>query len=48
LQHFIIRGLAVHVRQRRWRASKLVDQLPASMAAARSVAMQVNADREAA
>ena len=31
LQHFIIRGLAVHVRQRRWRASKLVLQLPASV-----------------
>jgi UDP-GlcNAc:undecaprenyl-phosphate GlcNAc-1-phosphate transferase len=48
LQHFIIRGLAAHVRQRRWRASKLVVQLPGSMAADCSVAMQVNADRAAA
>lgn len=30
LQHFIIRGLAVHVRRRRWSASKIVVQPPAS------------------
>ena len=48
LQHFIIRGLAAHVRHRRSRTSKLVVQLPEGMAAARSVAMHVNAGREAA
>jgi len=48
LQHFIIRGLAMHLRHRRWKASKVVVKLPASVAAADSCAMQVNADREAA
>ena len=50
LQHFIIRALALHVylRQRRSRTSKVVVKLPASVAAAASHAMQVNADREAA
>jgi UDP-GlcNAc:undecaprenyl-phosphate GlcNAc-1-phosphate transferase len=47
-QHFIIRGLAAHVRRHRWRASKLDTELPASAAANHSIAMQVNAGREAA
>jgi UDP-GlcNAc:undecaprenyl-phosphate GlcNAc-1-phosphate transferase len=34
LQHFIIRGLAVQIRLRRWRASKVVVMLPESVAAA--------------
>jgi UDP-GlcNAc:undecaprenyl-phosphate GlcNAc-1-phosphate transferase len=48
LQHFIIRGLAVQIRHRRWRASKVVVKLPAGVAAARSHATQPNAAREAA
>src|ERR1700686_3610309 len=50
LQHFIIRALALHVylRQRRSRTSTIVVKLPASVGAAHSCAMQVNADREAA
>src|ERR1700686_97453 len=48
LQQFIIRGLAVHLRLRRWSASKVVVKLPASVEAADSIAMQVNAGREAA
>src|ERR1700694_4086952 len=48
LQHFIIRGLAVYLRHRRWRASKVVVQLPVTVAAAHSRATQPNADREAA
>ena len=48
LQHFIIRGLAVQIRLRRWRASKVVVKLPAGVAAARSHATQPNAAREAA
>ena len=48
LQHFIIRGLAMYLRLRRWRASKVVVQLPAGVAAAHSYATQPNADREAA
>ena len=48
LQHFIIRSLAVHLRHRRWRASKVVVKLPASVAAAHSYATQPNAGREAA
>src|SRR5437016_6422383 len=48
LQSFIIRGLALHVRHRRWRAAKVVVQLPASVAAAQSYATQPNAGREAA
>src|SRR6267143_1772390 len=47
LQPFIIRGLAVRLRHRRWRASKVVVQLPASVAAAHSCATQPNAEREA-
>ncbi|TLY78879.1 MAG: hypothetical protein E6K41_13570 [Gammaproteobacteria bacterium] len=37
LQHFIIRGLAVHLRMRRWRDSKIVVELPASGAATHSL-----------
>jgi UDP-GlcNAc:undecaprenyl-phosphate GlcNAc-1-phosphate transferase len=48
LQHFIIRGLAMYLRLRRWRASKVVVQLPVTVAAAHSRATQPNADREAA
>src|SRR5213082_2182540 len=48
LQSFIIRGLALHVRHRRWRAAKVVVQLPASVAAAQSYATQPSAGREAA
>src|SRR5882762_3530761 len=48
LQHFIIRGLAMYLRLRRWRASKVVVQLPASVAAAHSYATQPNAGSEAA
>src|SRR5438105_86656 len=48
LQSFIIRGLAVHVRHRRWRAAKVVVELPASVGAAHSYETQVNAGREAA
>ena len=50
LQHFIIRGLAVRLRLRRWRASKVVVQLPASVAPAHSytTTTQPNAGREAA
>jgi hypothetical protein len=48
LQPFIIKGLAVRLRHRRWRASKVVVQLPASVAAAHSCATQPNAEREAA
>jgi UDP-GlcNAc:undecaprenyl-phosphate GlcNAc-1-phosphate transferase len=48
LQHFIIRGLAMYLRLRRWRASKIVVQLPVTVAAAHSRATQPNADREAA
>src|SRR5439155_2810885 len=48
LQHFIIRGLAVHLRLRRWRAAKVVVQLPATVAAAQSYARQLSAGREAA
>ena len=48
LQHFIIRGLALHLRHRRWRASKVVVKLPASVAAAHSYARQRKARREAA
>jgi UDP-GlcNAc:undecaprenyl-phosphate GlcNAc-1-phosphate transferase len=42
LQHFIIRGLAVHLSHRRWRASKVVVQLPASVGAAHSYATPVS------
>src|SRR5437868_6353743 len=48
LQHFIIRGLAMYVRHRRWRAAKVVVELPASVGAAHSYETQVNAGREAA
>jgi UDP-GlcNAc:undecaprenyl-phosphate GlcNAc-1-phosphate transferase len=49
LQHFIIRGLAMYLRLRRWRASKVVIQLPANVAAAHSRATQPNpGQREAA
>jgi hypothetical protein len=48
LQHFIIRGLAMYLRLRRWRASKVVVQLPASVAAAHSFATQRNAGRREA
>ena len=48
LQHFIIRGLALYLRLRRWRASKVVVQLPASVAAAHSRATQLNAGRREA
>jgi UDP-GlcNAc:undecaprenyl-phosphate GlcNAc-1-phosphate transferase len=48
LQYFIIRGLALHLRHRRWRASTVVVQLPARAAAAHSTSMQVDAGREAA
>jgi hypothetical protein len=48
LQHFIIRGLAVRLRHRRWRASKVVVQLPASVATVHSYATQPDAGREAA
>jgi UDP-GlcNAc:undecaprenyl-phosphate GlcNAc-1-phosphate transferase len=48
LQHFIIRGLAMYLRLRRWRASKVVVQLPASVAAAQSYATQPNAGRREA
>jgi len=47
LQHFIIRGLAVHLRLRRWRVSKVVFKF-VSVSAAHSSATQPNADREAA
>src|SRR5437868_9906976 len=43
LQSFIIRRLAVHLRHRRWRASKVVVKLPASVAAAHSYTTQLNA-----
>jgi UDP-GlcNAc:undecaprenyl-phosphate/decaprenyl-phosphate GlcNAc-1-phosphate transferase len=42
LQHFIIRGLAVHIRHRRWKASKVVVQLPAGLEAAHSYATSVS------
>jgi UDP-GlcNAc:undecaprenyl-phosphate/decaprenyl-phosphate GlcNAc-1-phosphate transferase len=42
LQHFIIRGLAVYVRHRRWRASKAIVELPASAAAAHSYATSIS------
>ena len=48
LQYFIIRSLAVHVRHRRWRAAKVVVELPASVGAAHSYETQLNAGREAA
>jgi hypothetical protein len=48
LQHFIIRGLAVQLRLRRWRASKVVVQLPASVTAAHSYATQPSAGRREA
>jgi hypothetical protein len=48
LQHFIIRGLAMYLRLRRWRASKVVVKLPASVAAAHSRATQMNAGRREA
>ena len=48
LQHFIIRGLAMYLRLRRWRAAKVVVQLPATVAAALSYATQPSAGREAA
>src|SRR5438105_1511271 len=48
LQHFIIRGLAMYLRLRRWRAAKVVVQLPAPVAAAQSYARQPSAGREAA
>ena len=48
LQSFIIRGLAVRLRHRRWRAAKVVVELPASVAAAHSYERQLNAGREAA
>ena len=48
LQHFIMRGLAVHVRHRRWRASKAAVVSAQSPAPAYSDARQVNAHREAA
>jgi UDP-GlcNAc:undecaprenyl-phosphate GlcNAc-1-phosphate transferase len=48
LQHFIIRGLAMYLRLRRWRASKVVVGLPASVAAAHSYATQPNAGRREA
>ena len=47
LQHFIIRGLAVRLRLRRWRVSKVVFKF-VSVSAAHSSATQPNADREAA
>ena len=47
LQHFIIRGLAVRLRLRRWRVSKVVFEF-VSVSAAHSSATQPNADREAA
>ena len=47
LQPFIIRGLAMYLRLRRWRTSKVVVKLPASGAAAHSHATQLNAGREA-
>jgi UDP-GlcNAc:undecaprenyl-phosphate GlcNAc-1-phosphate transferase len=47
LQHFIIRGLAMYLRLRRWRASKVVVQLPASVAA-HSYATQPTAGRREA
>ena len=40
LQSFIIRGLAVRLRHRRWRASQIVVELPASGAATHSYATQ--------
>ena len=48
LQHFIIRGLAVHLRHRRWWASKIVVNLPANVAAADSYAPQLHTHRKAA
>src|SRR3982074_2675781 len=50
LQHFITRGLTMYLRLRRWRASNVVVQLPASVAAAHSytTTTQPNAGREAA
>jgi UDP-GlcNAc:undecaprenyl-phosphate GlcNAc-1-phosphate transferase len=48
LQHFIIRGLAMYLRLRRWRASKVVVQWPATVAAADSYATQPNAGRREA
>src|SRR5437773_13281 len=40
LQSFIIRGLAVYLRHRRWRASQIVVELPARGAATHSYATQ--------
>jgi len=37
LQHFIIRGLAMYLRLRRWRASQIVVEMPASVAATHSL-----------
>jgi len=48
LQHFIIRGVATYLRLRRWRAAKVVVELPASVGAVHSYETQVNAGREAA
>ena len=36
-QSFIIRGLAVHLRHRRWRASQIVVEMPASVTATHSL-----------
>ena len=47
LQHFIIRGLAVRLRLRRWRVSKVVFKF-VSVSAADSYERQLNAGREAA
>ncbi len=47
-QSFIIRGLAVYLRHRRWKVSKVVVTLPAGVAPAQSYATQPNAGREAA
>jgi len=47
LQHLIIRGLAVHLRHRRWSTSKVVFKF-VGVSAAHSSATQPNADRKAA
>jgi len=48
-QSFIIRGLAVHLRHRRWRASQIVVEMPASVTATHySYATQPTAGGEAA
>ena len=48
LQYFIIRGLAVYVRLRRWRAAKIVVTLHATMAATPANEMPLCAERKAA